>query len=328
MKYVEFVGKKQIIVNEEVLSQCEIGTEQIAGRTLYTMISAGTEINGEYLDVFDWGYPRKGGYTAVFLVECVGSGVQGFRVGDVAFTMGCHQSYQSVHYTDAVKVPKNVKPEHALFIRMANVPMATLSKTGITPGELVLVTGLGAVGLMALAVYSNLGYKVIGVDPDQERRAVAAAAGFQELYESVPLNDGRYNKKVGLALECSGNEAATLDCCKIVRPHGEVSVVGVPWKRCSDVYAFDLLNAVFYNYVKLYSGWEFDLQQHPSQFVYETFEKNFALAMDMLASGKIKIGDFYTVRPYTEVQSAFDDIYNKKEKKLSTILSWDGAGEV
>ena len=133
---------------------------------------------------------------------------------------------------------------------------------------------------------------------------------------------------MGLALECSGNEAATLDCCKIVRPHGEVSVVGVPWKRCSDVYAFDLLNAVFYNYVKLYSGWEFDLQQHPSQFMYETFEKNFALAMDMLASGKIKIGDFYTVRPYTEVQSAFDDIYNKKEKKLSTILSWDGAGEV
>ena len=85
---------------------------------------------------------------------------------------------------------------------------------------------------------------------------------------------------------------------------------------------------MFYNYVKLYSGWEFDLQQHPSQFMYETFEKNFALAMDMLASGKIKIGDFYTVRPYTEVQSAFDDIYNKKEKKLSTILSWDGAGEV
>lgn len=66
MKYVEFVGKKQIIINEEVLSQCEIGTEQIAGRTLYTMISAGTEINGEYLDVFDWGLQEKRLYCGVF----------------------------------------------------------------------------------------------------------------------------------------------------------------------------------------------------------------------------------------------------------------------
>ena len=321
MKYVEFVEPKKLLIREEDFSE-EIGEEEIAGRTLYTMISAGTEINGFYLDVFNWGYPGRCGYTAVFEVEKKGSKVQGFEIGDRVFCMGRHQSYQRVNYKEAVKIPEKVSSEAALFIRMAGVSMATLSKTHIKSGEKLMVTGLGPVGLMAMFAYSNLGYEVIGVDPDENRRQTAQSKGFL-VFEKAPLEDAKYAKQIALALECSGNETAVLDCCNMVRVRGEVSIVGVPWKQYTDLSAFKVLNSVFYNYVNLYSGWEMDLPVSNSWCIHESMYHNYELVLQMIAAGKIDMSGLYVVKSYLEAQQAYDDIYNKVEKKVATILSWN-----
>lgn len=319
--YLNFVKQKTIEIAEEEVNLEKLGAEEISGHTVFSMISAGTEINACFLDVFDWGYPKKAGYTVVFKVEQIGSDVQNINVGDLVFCMAPHQSYQVINYHNVVKIPENILPEHALFARLAGVSMATLSRTSVTPGEKLLVTGLGTVGLMAMHIYSNLGYEVIGVDPDAGRRATALNAGFSEIYEKVPFD--RYDKAIGLALECSGNEAAVLDCCNIVRPHGEVSLVGVPWKSYTDLKSHELLHSVFYNYVRLYSGWEMDLPMDCSEFVHEAMNKNYRLAMRFLSEKKINIGDCYTLRHYTEAQQIYEDIYEKREKKIATILTYN-----
>ena len=320
--YVNFVKQKTVEIAEEDVSIENLAPECIAGHTVFSMISAGSEINASYLDVFDWGYPRKSGYTVIFQVEHVGSGVEGIDVGDYVFCMEGHQSFQVVDYREAVKIPKDVSLEDALFIRLAGVSMATLSRTAITPGERVLVTGLGTVGVMAMLIYSNLGYEVIGVDPDESRRETAKSLGFDKIYEKAPHEI--YGKTIGLALECSGHEAAVLDACQMVRPHGEVSLVGVPWKPYTDLKSFDLLNAIFYNYVKVYSGWEMDLPMNGSTFTHESMRKNYELALKLLREGKYSVKELYTVMPYTEAQKAFDDIFEKREKKIATILSYKG----
>lgn len=320
-KYLNFIKEQTIIISEEEILPGSIGTEDVAGKTVCSMISAGTEINDSFLDVFHSGYPKKSGYTVVFRVEYKGSNVQGIDIGDLVFCMANHQSYQVVNYKSVLKLPEGLLPEHALFARLAGVSMATLSRTAVKPGEQVLITGLGTVGFMAMQVYSNLGYEAIGVDPDAERRKVAENAGFTEVYEKVPFD--KYSKKIGLALECSGNEAAVLDCCNIVRPHGEVSVVGVPWKPYTDITAYRLLHSVFYNYVKLYSGWECDLPLENARFIHESMNKNYRLAMKFICDGKIVLRDLYTVKPYTDAQKAYQDILDKKEKKIATIFSWN-----
>jgi len=213
-----------------------------------------------------------------------------------------------------------VDPLKALFIRLAGVSMATLSRTSITPGEKVLVTGLGTVGLMAMHIYSNLGYEVIGVDPDHNRRCIAQESGFSEIYEKVPFE--KYNKKIGLALECSGSEGAVLDCSKIVRPHGEVSLVGVPWKQYTEQSSYELTHSIFYNYIKIYSGWEMDLPNDCSTFVHESMNKNYRLALRLIKEGKICVDGLYTVYPYTDAQKVYDDIFEKKDKKIAIILSY------
>ena len=320
--YVNFVKQKTIEIAEESVNVENLAPECVAGHTVFSMISAGSEINASYLDVFDWGYPRKSGYTVIFEVEYVGEKVEGINVGDYVFCMEGHQSFQVVDYREVVKIPKDVRLEDALFIRLAGVSMATLSRTAITPGERVLITGLGTVGLMAMLIYSNLGYEVIGVDPDENRRDVAKGLGFCEIYERAPFE--KYAKQIGLALECSGNEAAVYDCCEIVRPHGEVSLVGVPWKPYTDLKSYDLLHSIFYNYVKVYSGWEMDLPMNGSDFVHESMRKNYDLALRLLKDSKISVEGLYTVLPYTEAQKAFDDIFEKREKKIATILSYRG----
>lgn len=320
-RYLNFPKQKTVEILEENIDVENLAPDHIAGPTVFSMISAGTEINGFYLDVFNWGFPKKAGYTVVFRVEHLGKDVQGIEKGDLVFFMGNHQSYQITHYQNVVKVPEGVKPEHALFARLAGVSMATLSRTNITPGERVLVMGLGTVGLMAMHVFSNLGYEVIGVDPDANRRAFAEKSGFKEIYEKSPYD--KYHQTIGLALECSGNESAVLDCTYIVRPHGEVSLVGVPWKPYTDIKVYNLLHSIFYNYVKIYSGWEMDLPFNESTFTHESMSKNYRLALNLIKDGKINLDDLYTIRHYTDAQNAYDDIFEKREQKIATILSYD-----
>ena len=93
-----------------------------------------------------------------------------------------------------------------------------------------------------------------------------------------------------------------------------------PWKPCTQLKSYDLLHSVFYNYVKLYSGWEMDLPFNGTKFIHETMKKNYCLALKLIEDGKICLDDLYTVLSYKDAQKAYDDIFEKREKK-SEILS-------
>src|SRR5438093_9947032 len=70
-----------------------LGPRDVAGRTLASLISAGTELASAYRGD---SFPRVPGYAAVFEVEDVGSEVTDLRVGERLFCMGPHRSYQRV----------------------------------------------------------------------------------------------------------------------------------------------------------------------------------------------------------------------------------------
>ena len=85
--YLNFVKQKTVEIATEDRDIENLYEYCVAGHTVYSMISAGSEINASYLDVFDWGYPRKSGYTVIFQVEYVGTKVEGINVGDYVFCM-------------------------------------------------------------------------------------------------------------------------------------------------------------------------------------------------------------------------------------------------
>ena len=64
-----------------------------------------------------------------------------------------------------------------------------------------------------------------------------------------------------------------------------------------------------------------DLPMNQSDFIHESMRKNYELALRLLQSGKISVSELYTVMNYKEAQKAFDDIYEKREKKIGKDYS-------
>ena len=68
-RYLNFTAPKVVEIAESEIDVNEFTPRTVAGHTVYSMISSGTEINASYLDVFNWGFPHRSGYTAIFEVE-------------------------------------------------------------------------------------------------------------------------------------------------------------------------------------------------------------------------------------------------------------------
>ena len=82
MKAVLFEAPGKIAIAEFELGPC--GDEDVVVRTLYTMVSSGTELRvlaGHY--GAEGNFPLIPGYSVVGEVTAVGSRVKGFRVGDL-----------------------------------------------------------------------------------------------------------------------------------------------------------------------------------------------------------------------------------------------------
>lgn len=292
---------------------------EVAGHTLATLISAGTELAYNYEGQK---YPSRPGYAAVFRVESAGAEVTDLKPGDVAFCMGNHQSYQRRMREDVVPVPAGLRPEVAVFARMMGVSMSTLTTTIARPPEMVVVSGLGPIGNMAAQVFTACGYQVIACDPLAERRRVAAEVGLADVRAAIPLDDALVAGRAGLVVECSGHEQAAMDGCKVVRQRGEVVLVGVPWKKNVDLQVHDMLHVIFHHYVVLRSGWEWEVPGHATPFMTNSLYGNFAAALKWLAQGRVKAQGLYQTVSPGDAQEVYQNLLNRRAQKLAMVFDW------
>ena len=123
-------------------------------------------------------------------------------------------------------------------------------------------------------------------------------------------------------LECSGHEQAVLDGCRIVRKRGEVSMVGVPWTRRTNLQAFDVLYAVFHHYVTLRSGWEWELPFCPTDFRCGSIFDNLSGAMKWLREGRIRVEDLADIRSPHQAQESYEALAAGTAPKLTVFFNW------
>lgn len=293
--------------------------KEVTGHTLATVISAGTELAWNYRGKE---FPSRPGYAAVFRVEQVGSEVTDVAAGDLVFCMGGHRSFQRTTREKVVPVPHGMKPEVAVFARMMGISMSTLTTTTARPPEKVLVSGLGLVGHLAAQIFTACGYEVFACDPFEPRRQIAQQMGIPNVLPAVPLEDRKIAGQVGLVVECSGHEQAVLDGCKVVRKRGEVAMVGVPWRRMTDMPAHELLYVIFHNYVVLRSGWEWELPNQPTSFITNSIHGNFTGALRYLCEGRVRVEGLYQMTPPQDCQQAYQSLLHKTAEKLAIVFDW------
>jgi threonine dehydrogenase-like Zn-dependent dehydrogenase len=300
-------------------SAVPLGPREVAGSTLATLVSAGTELQGGYLG---GNFPAQVGYAAVFMIEQIGSEVAGLQAGDRAFCLGGHRSWQRVAMEGALRVPDSLASEEAVFARLMGVSMSTLTTTVARPPQRALITGLGPVGHLAAQIFHSCGYVVTACDPDAVRREFALQNGLTDVRDRVPLDDPAIAGQVALAVECSGHEQAVLDCCRAVRKRGEVTLVGVPWQRRTDLTAHALLHPIFHNYVVLRSGWEWELPLHETPFQTNSIYGNLSAALRWLDEGRVRVSNLIETAPPDEAQRVYQDLLHNRWRKLAAVFDW------
>jgi threonine dehydrogenase-like Zn-dependent dehydrogenase len=296
------------------------GSDEVRGRTVVSLISPGTELNYAYLA--KQGFPMCMGYAAIFRVTEVGSGVTDLPAGALVFGTGGHREYQQAERKDVVPLPDGLAPEKAVFARLAGVSMSTLNTTAARPPSRVLVTGLGPVGNLAAQVFAMCGYQVTAVDPVAKRREIATSAGLIDVRAAIGEGPVDIRDKVMLHVECSGHERAVLDGANAVRKGGEVVLVGVPWQRRTELFAFELLHTVFHRYVVLRSGWEWEVPRHPVDFAGSSIIENLAAAVQWIASGKIKVDGMAGLHAPDEAQKVYQGLLDQSLPTPSAIFDW------
>ncbi len=303
----------------EVAAPETLGPNEVRGKTLFTLVSPGTELAHNYTGT---AFPSFPGYAATFVVETLGTEVDGISEGDVCFCMGSHRSFQQVDAFAAHPVPTGLSPEKAALARLMGVSMTTLMTTTARPGDRVMVMGAGPVGFLAAQMFALSGYEVFVVEPNEGRRHLVEQSGIRHAYDKAPVDDANVAGTVGLVVECSGHEQATLDAFSVVRKGGEVVLVGVPWRRQTDAYAHDVLSLVFHKYVVLRSGWEWELPNHSADFAPHSIHSGFDRALRWLADGRINAENLISSADPREAQSVYQDLLHRKTEALFSAFDW------
>ncbi len=207
------------------------------------------------------------GHEFFGIIQEIGMGVKGWRAGDrvvsetaahscghcrfceVGDTQLCPErkaygyayngafaEYITVRAKLLHRVPDSVgDSEAALSEPLACCVHATLERIQIQRGEVVLVTGPGAMGLLMLQVVKSTGAVVIlsGVDSDQGRLKLGQELGAdravnveREDLASIVMGMSR-GYGVDKSFECAGVPAATSQCIQLTRKGGTLIQVGL-----------------------------------------------------------------------------------------------------
>src|SRR6185436_16292642 len=118
-------------------------------------------------------HPLTVGYCNVGVVSEVGPSVEGFVVGDRVVSNGKHAELVCVPKNLCARIPASVPDDQAAFTVLAAVGLEGVRLASPTLGECVAVTGLGLVGLLTVQLLRAQGCRVLGIDFDHSRLALA-----------------------------------------------------------------------------------------------------------------------------------------------------------
>lgn len=248
------------------------------------------------------------GYCNVGCVADVGRGVIGFAPGDRVVSNGNHAEVVSVPKNLCAKVPDGVGDEAASFTVLAAIGLQGIRLARVTLGECVVVTGLGLIGLLTVQLLRAQGCRVLGIDLDPARLALArdfgaetvdVAAGQDPLAAAQTFSRGAGVDAVLITAATRSSEPVS-QAAKMCRKRGRIVLVGVTGLELSraDFYEKELTFQVSCSYGpgRYDPAYEQGGQDYPIGFVRWTEQRNFEAVLDMLATGALDVAALVTHR--------------------------------
>lgn len=278
--------------------------------------------------------PLALGYCNVGVVREVGSGVTEFAVGDRIASNGRHAEFVAVPKNLCARIPDAVSDDHAAFTVIGAIALQGIRLVQPTLGEAVVVTGLGLIGLLTVKLLRAHGCRVLGIDFDPSKLALAREFGA----ETVDLSRGqdpvaeahRFSRERGvdavLVTAATTSDEPMHQAALMCRQRGRIVLVGVAGLALSrdDFFKKELTFQVSSSYGpgRYDPNYEEKGQDYPAGFVRWTEQRNFEAVLDMLADGRLDVSALISHRFSVSDAAAAYDLVAGDAPSLGILLDY------
>lgn len=270
--------------------------------------------------------PQPIGHEMSGTIAAVGEGVGGFAVGDRVTVMplswcgdcpacragnehicqrldfvgidspGSLQQLWNVPADILVPLPEGMSLAHAALVEPLAVACHDVARSRLAPGETAVVVGGGPIGQLIGVVAARSGARVILIEPNAERRALAARFGA-EVVDPIADDPIAYVESAtdgagaDVVFEVAGVAATALGSVDYAKVRGRVVLVAIHAQPVPMN-----LHRVFWRELELIGAR-----------VYE--RPDFERAVELLAAGEVPADDLITrIVPLGDTQLAFDEL--------------------
>jgi L-iditol 2-dehydrogenase len=192
---------------------------------------------------------------------------------------GSWATHRRVDVGHLFRVPDDLALRTAALAEPTGIALRAVRRSGAGKGDRVLVTGAGSIGLLAVAILADLGADVVVSEPSANRRARTLAVGARAAVEPGALS--RPDRPTDLAdepyaavIECSGRADAIEAALAMLDRGGTMVLVGI------GAGARPALDAARLTLSECTVTGSLDYSR-----------AEFADAIDLLASGRLPVGD-------------------------------------
>ena len=283
--------------------------------------------------------PEPLGYSCAGTV--VRTGTDDFEVGDRVACAGAgyavHAEYVAVPKNLCVRIPDGVSFREAAFTTVGSIAMHGVRNAEVTVGENVAVIGLGLIGLLVVQILKAAGCRVIGVDIDPEKLALAAQLGA----DAVANYDGLAEKMKAFSafgadaviIAAATSSSAPVEAAgRLVRDKGRVVVVGnVGMNVPRDIYYEKEAEVVV---SRSYGPGRYDRNYEEKGIDYPIYvrwteRRNMEAFLDLVRQKKIDLDRLTThTFPLENAPEAYNLIGTGRERYIGVLLNYspNGAG--
>lgn len=269
--------------------------------------------------------PLPLGYCNVGVVAEVGPGVDSFKVGERVVSNGPHADVVKVSKNLCARIPAEVDDESAAFVVLASIGLQGIRLAQPTLGESFVITGVGLIGLLTLQLLRAHGCRVLAIDYDESKLALARlfgavtcnpGLGEDPVTAGMALSRGQGVDGVIITASTKSNDPVT-QAARMCRKRGRIVLVGVSGMELNraDFYEKELSFQVSCSYGpgRYDPTYEDKGHDYPIGFVRWTEQRNFEAVLDMLASGQLDVKPLITHRfAFEDAPKAYETLTDDK----------------
>ncbi|MET9543783.1 bi-domain-containing oxidoreductase [Streptomyces sp. NPDC006627] len=284
------------------------------------------------------------GYSLCGVVEQVGAGTDDVKVGDLVACAGnehaLHAESNWVPKNLYARVPDGLAPRHAAFGTVGSIALQGVRRGESQLGDVALVIGLGLIGQLVVQLLTASGVRVVGVDPDRERCALAERLGAAACGDPssaaveatvAELTGGHGVDQVYLAAGGGSNQPVEL-AARLCRDRGRVVDIGkcrldLPWNAYYEK-ELDVRFSRSYGPGRYDPEYELEGRDYPIGYVRWTERRNLACFLDLVARGRVDVEPLVShIADFDDAVETYQRLKDGELKAVAVLFRYPGHAE-